>query len=248
MEKRINTKIEQYVGTFKTDVRNKIVELGFDQSEKINELIEYVYEYQRLSILKDDLTKRKRVKNSIPSLNRCNARRANNEQCTRRRKEGSEYCGTHMKGTPNGYLNLNECSDCNKVNCGDCKCICRYCNICNAEFEDKKNNERTIKISNVYVNYEIPFVIKCDLCLIHVHTTCHLKEAKCFRYRQCPGCMIRACQDCSINISNHCKKCSNNFITRIIGDRRYFLSNGNFCNNCYVQNESCCKLHLDQDE
>jgi hypothetical protein len=60
--------------------------------------------------------------------------------------------------------------------------------------------------------------------------------------------MIRACQDCSINISNHCKKCSNNFITRIIGDRRYFLSNGNFCNNCYVQNESCCKLHLDQDE
>jgi len=141
-----------------------------------------------------------------------------------------------------------ECSDCNKVNCGDCKCICRYCNICNAEFEDEKNNERTIKISNVYVNYEIPFVIKCDLCLIHVHTTCHLKEAKCFRYRQCPGCMIRACQDCSINISNHCKKCSNNFITRIIGDRRYFLSNGNFCNNCYVQNESCCKLHLDQDE
>jgi hypothetical protein len=113
MEKRINTKIEQYVGTLKTDVRNKIVELGFDQSEKINELIEYVYEYQRLSILKDDLTKRKRVKNSIPSLNRCNARRANNEQCTRRRKEGSEYCGTHMKGTPNGYLNLNECSDCN---------------------------------------------------------------------------------------------------------------------------------------
>ena len=112
MEKRINTKIEQYIGTFKTDVRNKVIELSFDQSEKVNELIEFVYEYQRLSILKDDLTKRKRVKNSIPSLNRCNARRANNEQCTRRRKEGSEYCGTHMKGTPNGYLNVNECSEC----------------------------------------------------------------------------------------------------------------------------------------
>lgn len=112
MEKRINTKIEQYIGTFKTDVRNKIIELGFDNSTKVNELVEYVYEYQRLSILKDDLTKRKRVKNSIPSLNRCNARRANNEQCTRRRKEGSEYCGTHVKGTPNGFLNFNECSEC----------------------------------------------------------------------------------------------------------------------------------------
>jgi hypothetical protein len=112
MEKRINTKIEQYVGNFKNEIKNKIVELNFESSSKINELIEFVYEYQRLSILKDDLTKRKRVKNSIPSLNRCNARRANNEQCTRRRKEGSEYCGTHVKGTPNGFLNVNECLDC----------------------------------------------------------------------------------------------------------------------------------------
>ena len=43
--------------------------------------------------------------------NRCNAKRANNEQCTRRRKEGSEYCGTHVKGVPHGLVtadNMNE--------------------------------------------------------------------------------------------------------------------------------------------
>ena len=35
-------------------------------------------------------------------VNRCNAKRANSEQCTRRKKEGFEYCGTHLKGTPHG--------------------------------------------------------------------------------------------------------------------------------------------------
>ena len=39
----------------------------------------------------------------------CCAKRATNEQCTRRKKEESEYCGTHMKGTPHGIVdNQNE--------------------------------------------------------------------------------------------------------------------------------------------
>jgi hypothetical protein len=32
------------------------------------------------------------------------AKRASDEQCTRRKKAGEEYCGTHMKGTPNGVV------------------------------------------------------------------------------------------------------------------------------------------------
>ena len=44
--------------------------------------------------------------------NRCNALRANNEQCTRRRKEGCEFCGTHTKGTPHGLIqNINQNND-----------------------------------------------------------------------------------------------------------------------------------------
>lgn len=108
MEKRINKKIETYVTTFKDNIRSKVSELNFDEKTKMNELLEFVYEYNRFSLVKEDLSKRKRIKNSIPSDNRCNAKRANGEQCTRRRKEDCEFCGTHSKGTPNGLIQDNE--------------------------------------------------------------------------------------------------------------------------------------------
>lgn len=104
MDKRLNKKSELYVTQFKDDLRAKITGLCFDDKSKVNELIEYVYEYERLNFVKDDFVKRKRVKNSIPDLNRCSAKRANGEQCTRRRKEQCEFCGTHFKGAPHGLI------------------------------------------------------------------------------------------------------------------------------------------------
>jgi len=123
MERRINKKLEGYVTSFKDSIRNKISELfsvdssvgeannaypsDLDDKIKINDLLEHVYDYERLVLSKDDLNKRKRIKNSIPINNRCNAKRANGEQCTRRRKDDCEFCGTHVKGTPHGYIQLN---------------------------------------------------------------------------------------------------------------------------------------------
>jgi hypothetical protein len=107
MEKRINKRFEIYISEFKDAVRNKISSMNIPEKEKMNELVEYIYEYERLTLGKDDFAKRKRVKNSIPNINRCNACRANGEQCTRRRKENSDFCGTHFKGTPHG-LTLTE--------------------------------------------------------------------------------------------------------------------------------------------
>ena len=141
-----------------------------------------------------------------------------------------------------------QCSECNHVNCGDCKCTCRYCSICNEQFEGEKSSDRTVKISNVYQSYELPYVIKCDSCSKYVHTKCHLGEAKCFRYRKCPGCMTRVCDECSSKVANHCEVCSNNFKTRIVGKDRYFLSNGNYYISCYIHNKSCCKFHVNEDE
>jgi hypothetical protein len=104
MEKRVNVKVESYVNDIKTNICNKIAQLGFENREKTNELLQFVYDYDRLSLIKEDFIKRKRIKNAIPVTNRCNAMRANNEQCTRRRKDGKEFCGTHTKGTPHGIV------------------------------------------------------------------------------------------------------------------------------------------------
>ena len=107
MEKRVNKKLETYITAFKDSIRNKVGELSLDDKTKVNDLLEHVYDYERLVLCKDDLIKRKRIKNSIPVNNRCNARRANGEQCTRRRKDDCDFCGTHIKGTPHGFIQLN---------------------------------------------------------------------------------------------------------------------------------------------
>jgi|UniRef100_A0A6C0IMD4 hypothetical protein len=103
MEKRISKKIETHVTQFKDDLREKLMKLNLENSEMV-QLIEYIYEYPRLVINKEDLVKRKRIKNSIPGLNRCSAKRADGDQCTRRRKDECDYCGTHVKGTPHGLV------------------------------------------------------------------------------------------------------------------------------------------------
>jgi hypothetical protein len=111
MEKRINDQLKTYLSKFKDDIRDKIVELGLGETEHVNELLEFVYEYNRLSFEKEDFMKRRRVKNSVPMENRCNAKRANGEQCTRKRREDCEFCGTHYKGTPHGVATPNDASE-----------------------------------------------------------------------------------------------------------------------------------------
>jgi hypothetical protein len=61
-----------------------------------------------MNIDKEDFAKRKRVKNTVPVFERCCAKRANGEQCTRRKKEQFNYCGTHSKGTPHGIISDTE--------------------------------------------------------------------------------------------------------------------------------------------
>ena len=61
-------------------------------------------DYKCCSINKTDLQKRKRVKNIVPLCDKCCALRANGEQCSRRKRDGSEYCGTHIKGIYGKFL------------------------------------------------------------------------------------------------------------------------------------------------
>lgn len=107
MEKRLNNKISAYIHTLKEDIKNAVKSLDIDE-EKLYPVVQFIYDYQHLVICKNDLQKRKRVKNIVPFCYRCKAKRANNEQCSRRKKEGSDFCGTHIKGIPHGKINLNE--------------------------------------------------------------------------------------------------------------------------------------------
>ena len=105
MERRLNKKVEGYITTFKDSIREKTSEMGLTNNEQTNQLLQYIYDYDRLSFVKEDFQKRKRVKNFVPIYDRCCAKRATGEQCTRRRKDDSEYCGTHLKGIPHGIIN-----------------------------------------------------------------------------------------------------------------------------------------------
>jgi hypothetical protein len=108
MEKKMNKIIENYITHFKDSIKTKVLELGVEDKTKTNELLEFVYDYDRLVLSNDDFVKRKRIKNAIPTSNRCCAKRANNEQCTRRKKKDCDFCGTHSKGTPHGLVSEYE--------------------------------------------------------------------------------------------------------------------------------------------
>jgi hypothetical protein len=104
MERRLNKKVETYITSFKDNIREKASQMGMTKNEQVNQLLQYIYDYDRLAFIKEDFQKRKRVKNFVPIFDRCCAKRASNEQCTRRKKDGCEYCGTHLKGTPHGII------------------------------------------------------------------------------------------------------------------------------------------------
>ena len=107
MERRINKKIENYLSEFKENIKQKAIQCGSEDS--LQHIIQYIYDYDRLNLTKEDFMKRKRVKNVVHLSERCCAKRANGEQCTRRRKDDTtDYCGTHIKGTPHGICDLTE--------------------------------------------------------------------------------------------------------------------------------------------
>jgi len=109
MERRINKKIENYISDFKDKVKERASEMGLTTDPNLSKLVQYIYDYDRLALTKEDFMKRKRVKNIVHLSDRCCAKRASGEQCTRRRKDTTtNYCGTHLKGLPHGICDFEE--------------------------------------------------------------------------------------------------------------------------------------------
>ena len=154
MERRINKLFTEYISTFKDKLREKTAELNISSEDNAN-LLGYIYDYDRFTLTKEDFTKRKRVKNSISSSERCSAKRACSEQCTRRRKTDSEYCGTHMKEHKQTTQKI-------EVWAQDIKGIIYYIdkaeNVYQAEdiISNKMNPKIIAKYSKTGENYSIP--------------------------------------------------------------------------------------------
>lgn len=110
MERRIAKKIEQHQLEFKNaiksyfDINKCNIKSSVDTNINNSEFLQFIYDYENLSLIKDDFKKRKRIKNQVPQYERCEALRANCEQCTRRKKDECSFCGTHSKGTPHGVV------------------------------------------------------------------------------------------------------------------------------------------------
>lgn len=117
MERRVNKCINEYTSGLKLNVKKeiiKIIELTKSENytaEKtenmLKGLLQYVCDYDKCELKASDFEKRKRSKNNIPIHEQCMAKKANNSRCTRRKRENSEFCGTHIKGTPHGVIGEN---------------------------------------------------------------------------------------------------------------------------------------------
>lgn len=109
MEKRVSKKLDSHFSEFKNDIKKWFEEHSCEIIGDANKssFLQYIFDYDNIELSKEDFQRRKRVKNVVPQYDRCCAYRANNEQCTRRKKNDSNYCGTHIKGTPHGFISEN---------------------------------------------------------------------------------------------------------------------------------------------
>jgi hypothetical protein len=104
MEKRITRKVEDYLSSFKQDIKKLMIDYHLHESDNGKLLLQSILDKPNLSFTPEDFIKRQRAKNTVNTLERCSAKRANGELCSRKKKKNSIFCGTHCKGTPYGSI------------------------------------------------------------------------------------------------------------------------------------------------
>ncbi len=108
MERRVSKKVDTHIAQLKNDIKDWLEENNYlTNSGTKSDFLKFVFDYQQLNLNKEDFQRRKRTKNSVEAEGRCKACRATGEQCSRRRKGDSEFCGTHIKGIPHGKIEEN---------------------------------------------------------------------------------------------------------------------------------------------
>ena len=80
MEKKINKRVDTFFNKFKNDIKEWTNSNTTNNNEEMSALLQFIYDYERINLTKEDFQKRKRVKNIVPYYERCQALRANGEQ------------------------------------------------------------------------------------------------------------------------------------------------------------------------
>lgn len=112
METRIQNKIDDHLRNFKRSLQQWMIDNGGKIEDSLGnnksaEFMQLLFDFEGLVLTKEDFQRRKRVKNQVPKNDRCCAKRANGEQCTRRKLDGM-FCGTHKKGSPHGIVSSDQ--------------------------------------------------------------------------------------------------------------------------------------------
>jgi len=104
MEKRIKQKVDNYFKNYNNDLLDWCKNNNNNNNISYTSILEYIETKNNFCLEDSDFQKRKRSKNIIPQYIRCCAKRANGEQCTRKKKDDISYCGTHEKNRPHGTI------------------------------------------------------------------------------------------------------------------------------------------------
>jgi len=102
MEKTLILQTEQYISKFKSNIQKKAVEISFNEKDKIIELLEFIFEYEKISFgsskistINENSVATAESTINITDDNRCIATRKQGDRCTRKKTKGKQYCGTH---------------------------------------------------------------------------------------------------------------------------------------------------------
>ena len=135
MEKRVAKKVDEYITNFKQEIKQLILHYNIHDAENGKLLLQSILDKPNISLTPEDFVKRQRAKNIVNIQDRCTAKRANGELCSRKKKKEQPFCGTHCKGIPYGCINdLSELS----------------LNLCHLSTSHNNTQNNSLKKINIY--------------------------------------------------------------------------------------------------
>lgn len=117
---KINDELNKMVKTLATSqLRNVLSDISDKYGIAKNELFaRYLSTELSLDLAKEngengsvEITKSRRTRKAIASEDRCLAKISNGTRCSRRKKDGNVYCGSHLTSRPFGEFSATDATD-----------------------------------------------------------------------------------------------------------------------------------------